>query len=251
MKIVTNLLEWQAIRQTFANKSVGLVHTMGNLHQGHLQLCERSKHENDVTVACIFINPTQFNTENDFKYYPRTLEQDRALLNAMQIDILIHPAVEMIYPDNYHIQISETSLSLELEGAYRPGHFNGMLTVVLKLLLLVRPTRAYYGEKDYQQLLLIKKMAAALFLLTEIIGCPTVRDHDQLALSSRNTRLSPTERALAAYFPKLLHSTLSLDEITQQLTDLGFKIDYITEKWQRRLGAVWINQVRLIDNIII
>src|SRR3990167_9661252 len=191
MNIVTTFNEWQDIRQTLIGQSIGFVHTMGHLHQGHLSLCERSKKENKITVACIFVNPTQFNLTNDFQKYPRTFSNDGALLERAAVDYLIYPNKAEVYPDHYHIQITETTLSQTLEGAHRPGHFTGMLTVVLKLLQWVRPSRAYYGEKDYQQLLLIKKMASALFLQTKIVGCPTIRDHDQLALSSRNNRLTP------------------------------------------------------------
>jgi pantoate--beta-alanine ligase len=249
MNIVTEVKEWQQIRKQLSGKTIGLVHTMGNLHEGHLSLCKRSLAENDITVACIFINPTQFNQASDFNLYPRTLEQDKSLLSSLNVDFLFCSQAEEIYADNYQIQISETEISRELEGAYRPGHFTGMLTVVLKHLNLIQPTRSYYGEKDYQQLLLIKKMAAALFIPVEIIGCETVRTDDRLALSSRNNRLNAEQRQQAAHFPRLLHSTLPLDKIIEQLTSLGFKVDYIAEKWQRRLGAVWLDDVRLIDNI--
>ena len=251
MNIVTTFKDWQRIRETLHKQSVGLVHTMGNLHQGHLSLCQRSQQENDKTVVCIFVNPTQFNVTADFERYPRTLLDDSALLEKQGIDFLICPSAEEVYPDDYAIQVSEqTELSKNLEGAYRPGHFVGMLTVVLKILLLVQPAQAYYGEKDYQQLLLIQKMASALFLRTKIIGCPTIRDHDGLAMSSRNRLLTVDERQLAAHFPTLLHQLqLPVESITSQLTQLGFRVDYITEQWQRRLGAIWVNQVRLIDNI--
>src|SRR5262249_39761740 len=158
--------------------------TMGHLHVGHLSLCHRAKIENDVTVVSIFINPTQFNEANDFKSYPRTLEQDKTLLMEADIDYVFVPETEAIYRDNYEMVVSESLLSTCLEGEFRPGHFNGMLTVVLKLLNLIHPTRAYFGEKDYQQLLLIKKMVEAFFLPIEIIGCPILRDTDGVAFSS-------------------------------------------------------------------
>jgi pantoate--beta-alanine ligase len=147
--------------------------------------------------------------------------------------------------------VTETNLALELEGEFRPGHFNGMLTVVMKLLNLMQPARAYFGEKDYQQLLLVKKMVNALFLPTEIVACETVRAEDGLALSSRNSRLTPEQRIKSAVFPKLLQSSLGVEKITEQLKSLGFKVDYIAEKWERRLGAVWLDDVRLIDNVSI
>lgn len=251
MNIVTEINDWRILRNTLAGKSIGLVHTMGNLHSGHMSLCQRSRQENDVTVATIFINPTQFNQARDFEFYPRTLEQDKALLSDHQVDYLLLFDASVLYPDDYHIQVSETEISSVLEGEYRPGHFTGMLTIVLKFLNIVQPMRAYYGEKDYQQLLLIKKMAQALFLPIDIIGCPTIRADDELALSSRNTRLTPEQRKMASQFPALLQSALSPEQITAHLQALGFKVDYIAEKWGRRLGAIWLDDVRLIDNILL
>ncbi|MBV9575406.1 MAG: pantoate--beta-alanine ligase [Gammaproteobacteria bacterium] len=249
MNIVTTLNDWQCIRKKLIAKTIGFVPTMGHLHAGHLQLCQQSQAENDITVVSIFINPTQFNVANDFEKYPRTIEKDKQLLLSQQIDYIFLPDVTAMYPDNYEIQIAEINLSKELEGEHRPGHFNGMLTIVLKLLNLVQATRAYFGEKDYQQLCLIKKMAAALFIPTEIIACATVRAEDGLALSSRNSRLTAEQRQKAADFPRLLQSTLSPEEIVIELQQLGFKVDYVVDKWQRRLGAVWLEDVRLIDNI--
>lgn len=249
MNIVSKLSEWQNIRSSLSDKKIGFVPTMGNLHAGHLNLCARAKTENDVAVASIFVNPTQFNDQQDFTCYPRTLEQDIKLLTANKIDYLFVPNADEMYPDRYQFRVIESELSKELEGEYRPGHFDGMLTIVLKLLNAVQPMKAYFGEKDYQQLLLVKKMVAALFLPVEIVGCPTVRAEDGLALSSRNSRLTTEQRQLAREFPRILMSQLKLPEMTEQLQSLGFKVDYIAEKWGRRLGAVWLGEVRLIDNI--
>jgi pantoate--beta-alanine ligase len=251
MNILTNINEWQALRKKLYNKTLGFIPTMGNLHEGHLSLCERSKAENEITVVSIYVNATQFNQAEDFEKYPRTPAQDQRLLTDKQVDYLFLPESQAMYPDNYEVQVTETTLSTELEGEFRPGHFNGMLTVVLKLINLVQPTRAYFGEKDFQQLLLIKKMAEALFLPTDIIECKTVRAEDGLALSSRNSRLTSEQRIFSQKFPELLQSSLSIDEIKLELEKLSFKVDYIAEKWQRRLGAVWIDNVRLIDNIAI
>ena len=245
LKIVTE-------RDTFLNlnlQQVGFVATMGNLHAGHLSLCAQSQAENDVTVVSIFVNPTQFNDPQDFAKYPRTLAADKKLLEEQGVDYLFLPTQELLYPDDYHIKITENELGKELEGEYRPGHFDGMLTVVMKLLQCVQPARAYFGEKDYQQLLLVKKMAAAFLLPTEIIGCPIVRAADGLALSSRNARLSPKQREQALHFPRLLTSGLTPAAICQALEALQFKVDYIAPKWQRLLGAVWLDDIRLIDNI--
>jgi pantoate--beta-alanine ligase len=251
MNIVTEVREWQALRKQLAGMTIGFVPTMGNLHLGHLDLCARTRLENDISVVSIFVNPTQFNQMRDFELYPRTLEQDKARLLACGIDYLFLPAADTMYLDNYQVQIQETDLSTILEGEFRPGHFNGMLTIVLKLLNLVAPTRAYFGEKDYQQLLLIKKMAKALFLATEIVACKTVREEDGFALSSRNSRLTDEQRQKAAHFPRLLHSNLNPETIKARLSALGFKVDYIVDKWQRRLGAVWLDDIRLIDNVAI
>ena len=136
---------------------------MGKLHACHMSLCERARTENDLTVVSIFVNPTQFNQAQDFQHYPRTLEHDKTLLLSHKIDYLFIPDPKSIYPDDYTVRVIETELSSTLEGEFRPGHFEGMLTVVLKLLNLIQPSRAYFGEKDYQQLLLVKKMASALF----------------------------------------------------------------------------------------
>lgn len=249
MNIITDLTEWQRFRNDYSAKSLGFVPTMGNLHAGHMSLCERSKTENEVTVVSIFVNPTQFNQPADFEKYPRTINQDMELLAASQIDCLLLPPSNALYPDDYQIQVDEIELSQELEGKFRPGHFKGMLTVVLKLLNIVKPTRSYFGEKDFQQLLLIKKMVDALFLATEIVSCATIRADDGLALSSRNVRLNAAQRKLAAHFPRLLQSSLDIENIRQELTKLGFQVDYIAEKWQRRLAAVWLGDVRLIDNV--
>lgn len=249
MNIVTEIKAWRSIRDQLVGQSIGLVHTMGNLHAGHMSLFERAKSENTITVAAIFINPTQFNQQQDFELYPRTLSQDINLLTEHHIDYLLLLDEACVYPDHYQVQLVEKDISQELEGQYRPGHFTGMMTVVLKFLNIIQPTRSYYGEKDFQQLLLIKKMAQALFLPYEIIGCETVRAQDGLALSSRNSRLTLDQRQKAAFFPQWLSSSLSPTHISQELQVLGFKVDYIADKWQRRLGAVWLDDIRLIDNM--
>jgi pantoate--beta-alanine ligase len=248
MNIVTKVNEWQKIRASLKDKSIGFVPTMGHLHQGHVSLCERAKNENDLVVVSIFVNPMQFNQTQDFDKYPRTLLEDQKLLEAAHVDYLFVPEAEEIYQDQFEIQVAETKISQILEGEFRPGHFTGMLTVVLKLLNIVSPTRAYFGEKDYQQLLLIQKMARALFLPIEIIACSTIRADDNLALSSRNSRLNEAQRQKAVQFAEALQSNLSPTEIKTLLETQGFKVDYIADAWGRRLGAVWLDEVRLIDN---
>jgi pantoate--beta-alanine ligase len=249
MNIVTKIAEWRKIRETLQNKTIGFIPTMGHLHAGHLSLCQRSAVENAITVVSIFVNPKQFNQVSDFEHYPRTIAEDIAKLELQHVDYLFMPDANEMYPDDYQIQVTESSLGCELEGEFRPGHFNGMLTIVLKLLNLMQATHAYFGEKDYQQLLLIKKMVHALFLTTEIIACPTLRAEDGVALSSRNSRLNPEQRQKAQQFAQLLQSSLPLEKITEKLQALNIRVDYIIEKWQRRLGAVWIDDIRLIDNI--
>jgi pantoate--beta-alanine ligase len=206
MNIVTNTKEWQQIRKQLQSKSIGFIPTMGHLHAGHLSLCQRARIENEIIVASIFVNPTQFNQTSDFDLYPRTLEDDIKILESNQVDYLFLPDAKDIYFDDYQLRVSETELSLELEGEFRPGHFNGMLTVVLKLLNLMQATHAYFGEKDFQQLLLINKMKSALFIPTEIVACKTIRAEDGLALSSRNSRLNAEQRSKAIHFPRLLQS---------------------------------------------
>lgn len=249
MNIVTDIKNWQEIRKDLTGKTIGFVPTMGNLHDGHLSLCKQSKQENDVTVISIFVNPTQFNQQDDFDSYPRTLDADISLLKSMDIDYILQPTQQALYPDNFQMSLQENHLSLELEGQARPGHFNGMMTIVLKLLNLAQASKAYFGEKDYQQLLLVRKMVDSFFIPTKIIACPTVRAEDGLALSSRNSRLTPQQREVAQHLPRLLQSNLNIDEISRNLTSYGFKVDYIAEKWGRRLGAAWLENVRLIDNI--
>lgn len=251
MNIVTDLKALSLLKKEWQNKTIGFVPTMGHLHQGHFSLCERAKNENDIVVVSIFVNPTQFNSTNDFDCYPQTLEQDQVLLIQKGIDCLFLPTASMLYPDHFEVQVNETNISRQLEGEFRPGHFTGMMTVVLKLFNLMTPTRAYFGEKDYQQALLVKKMVQALFLPIEIQLCPTIREACGLAMSSRNSRLNHEERQQAAHFSQLLGSKRNIDEIKKTLMDLGFKVEYIVEKWQRRLGAVWLNDVRLIDNTML
>ncbi len=246
--IVTKVEEWLEIRNSNLDKTIGFVPTMGHLHQGHLSLCQRAKNENDITVVSIFVNPTQFNQSADYESYPRTLAQDQQLLSQHSVDYLFLPNAEELYPDNFQIQMIETDLSQCLEGKFRPGHFIGMLTVVIKLLNIIGPHKAYFGEKDYQQLLLVKKMVQALFLPVTIIACETIRADDLLALSSRNSRLNTQQRKKASFFPKILKYSDSPSQAITELIAVGFKVDYIEEKWQRRLGAVWLEDVRLIDN---
>lgn len=189
-------------------KTVGLVPTMGALHEGHASLVSRSVRENDVTVVSVFVNPTQFNDKTDLNTYPRTLEADCRLLEGVGADYVLAPSVEEMYPepDNRHFEFPP--VSTVMEGAHRPGHFNGVCQVVSRLFYIVRPDRAYFGEKDWQQIAVIKAMVKYLGLKLQIVECPIVRETDGLAKSSRNTLLAPDEMEVAPSIYKYLKESL-------------------------------------------
>ncbi|MDD6818589.1 MAG: pantoate--beta-alanine ligase [Prevotellaceae bacterium] len=178
-------------------KSVGLVPTMGALHDGHASLVKRSVKDNDVTVVSVFVNPTQFNDKNDLKNYPRTLDSDCALLESCGADYVFAPSVEEMYPIPDTRQFEFPPVSTVMEGKHRPGHFNGVCQVVSRLFYITRPDRAYFGEKDWQQIAVVKAMVRSLQLDVEIVECEIVRESDGLAMSSRNTLLADNERAIA------------------------------------------------------
>lgn len=229
--------------------TLGLVPTMGALHDGHLSLVARSRSENDRTLVSIFVNPTQFDDPADLEAYPRTLERDLSLLESAGVDYVFSPPAPEMYGDGFRYQVSERELSTVLEGAYRPGHFNGVLTIVLKLLNIASAERAYFGEKDWQQLTLVRGMADAFFVPTAIVACPTVREADGLALSSRNARLRGSERPRAAQFHRILTSAETPDVAADRLAAAGFTVDYVDDRDGRRLAAVRLHGVRLIDNV--
>lgn len=218
-------------------KSVGLVPTMGALHEGHASLVRQSVNENDVTVVSVFVNPTQFNDKNDLKNYPRDLEADCRLLETCHADFVLAPSVEEMYPtpDTRHFEYPP--VSTVMEGAHRPGHFNGVCQVVSRLFYIVRPDRAYFGEKDWQQIAVVKAMVRHLGLPVQIVECPIVRDDDGLARSSRNTLLAPDERAIAPrIYQALKHSldyakTHSLkdthDHVVEEINSVeGLEVEY-------------------------
>ena len=184
--------------------TIGLVPTMGALHEGHASLVRRSVAENDVTVVSVFVNPTQFNDKNDLKNYPRTLEADCALLEREGASFVFAPSVEEMYPEEDTRVFSFAPLDTVMEGACRPGHFNGVAQIVSKLFYAVEPHKAYFGEKDFQQVAIIRRMVQQLGIGVEIVGCPIVREADGLALSSRNTLLSPEERMRALTISRAL-----------------------------------------------
>lgn len=221
---------------------------MGALHEGHLSLIKQSKAENDFTLVTIFLNPTQFNNKEDLVNYPATWNVDVKLLKNLKTDYLLAPDFKQIYPDNYNFTIKENKLSKILCGSARPGHFDGVLTVVMKLLMLADADRAYFGEKDFQQLLLVKKMAEAFFVKTEIVPCPTIREKDGLALSSRNRRLSSEGRKKASEYARIIKQKKNRSEIREELEMNNIKVDYLEEFFGRRFAAVFIDNIRLIDN---
>jgi len=245
--------EWRRERaeQVRDGSTLGFVPTMGALHEGHLSLVHRSRAENDRTLVSIFVNPTQFDDPSDLARYPRVLEEDLALLRSAGADFVLVPGARDLYQDDFRYRVTETTFSHVLEGAHRPGHFDGVLTVVLKLLLLAAADRAYFGEKDWQQLELVRGMADAFFVPTIIVGCPTVREPDGLALSSRNRRLTGSERDTAPQFARTLRMSASADAAAETLASAGFVVDYVEDRDGRRLGAVRLGDVRLIDNVAV
>lgn len=197
-----------------AGRSIGLVPTMGYLHDGHMRLVARARAENEIVVTSIFVNPLQFGANEDLAKYPRDLERDSDMLRRGGVDFLFAPTVGEMYPRRIETVVDVPSLGRQLEGEVRPGHFAGVATVVTKLFNIVGADRAYFGEKDYQQLRIIRRMVEDLNEPVEVIGVPTARDHDGLALSSRNVYLSPEERAAAVIVPRAL-------EEAQRLIDGG------------------------------
>jgi pantoate--beta-alanine ligase len=222
---------------------------MGALHRGHSSLIERCRGENQVVVVSIFVNPSQFNDPGDLERYPRTLDQDLALLQSLGVDEVIIPGARELYPNGYRFRVEPHESDLVLEGSHRPGFLQGVMTVVLKLLNLVRADRAYFGEKDYQQLKIISEMTQEFFLPTQIIPCPTVREESGLAMSSRNALLSAEANDKAAHLFRALTTASSCAEARAVLEAQGFRVEYIEERWARRLAAVNLEGVRLIDNV--
>ena len=252
MKVLRSINDWRQFRAGHAG-SLGFVPTLGGLHEGHAALIQRAAAENDLATVSLFLNPTQFNDPRDLASYPATLDDDLAYAEAQGAGAVLAPAREAIYADGFRFKVEESPLSDELCGAHRPGHFSGVLTVVLKLLNLVKPHRAYFGEKDYQQLQLIRGMAEAFFIDSDIVACPTVRDADGLALSSRNAQLDAEGRALAPRLREALTCPGSDRQVAHALCRLGFDVDYVATRFGRRLAAASIatgeRSVRLIDNI--
>jgi pantoate--beta-alanine ligase len=245
---VESAAEMRRLRKELSG-TVGFVPTMGALHEGHYSLVGRARRECDFVIASIFVNPAQFNDPKDLEKYPRPLERDLAGLEKAGVDYVFLPKPGDMYADDYRFEVREKEASKILCGAHRPGHFEGVLTVVMKLFNLVKPDKAYFGEKDYQQLRLISDMASTFFMDVEVVPCPTLREADGLAMSSRNLRLSPAERERAPLLYRALKNAATPAEAARELENAGFKVDYVEEKWGRRLGAAFLGEVRLIDNV--
>lgn len=263
MKVYRDLNKWLEDRGAIVRKhrdlGIGFVPSMGALHEGHLSLIRHAKAKNDFVIVSIFVNPTQFNNPDDFAKYPSTLESDLLLAESAGCDLILLPTKEDVYPDQYRYRVSESDFSKVLCGAHRPGHFDGVLTVVLKLFQITQASRSYFGKKDFQQLELIRSMVQAFFLDIEVIGLPTVRESDGLAMSSRNLRLQPQERKKAALIATLLRQSFieqkSASFVADELKKNGFIVDYVEDHPTgpaaelRRFVAAFLNEVRLIDNM--
>lgn len=277
MKVIRAIGEMKAARSKLRG-SVGFVPTMGYLHEGHLELARRARAENRNVIVSIFVNPTQFGPKEDYESYPRDAERDLAMLKKEAVNIVFMPSVEEMYPPRYSTWVNVEKVTERLEGAIRPGHFRGVATVVTKLFNMIQPDKAYFGQKDAQQLVVIKKMVADLNMNLEVVAVPTVREPDGLAMSSRNVYLSPEERkaALVLYESLKLAQKLweegerNADVIRKQMTSLiqseprAERIDYVSIADAETLEeldridrpalvslAVKIGTPRLIDNIVL
>ena len=249
MRVWRTVPEWLDRRRALAGRGIGFVPTMGALHRGHASLVERCRRENDVVVVSIFVNPSQFNDPKDLDRYPRTWDQDLALLESLGVDEVLAPGASDIYPCGNRFRMQCDNRYRIMEGAHRPGFLEGVLTVVLKLLNLVRADRAYFGEKDYQQLKVVHDMVNDFFIATEIIACPTVREDSGLAESSRNALLSTESRNKAAALFDSLAQAPNPSAARARMEAEGFAVDYVEERWGRRFAAAFLDGVRLIDNV--
>lgn len=273
MQVIGRITELRRVRHALQG-SVGFVPTMGYLHEGHLSLVRRARAENDYVVASIFVNPTQFGPREDYQTYPRDLGRDLALLEREGVDLVFTPEAEEVYPPSFDTWVEVGKITERLEGDFRPGHFRGVATVVIKLFNLVQPHRAYFGQKDAQQALVIRKMAADLNMDLEVVVLPTVREPDGLAMSSRNTYLDPQERQAALVLPQALalaerlwgEGERSAERLRREMKALIqgeplVRIDYVSVAdastleelervdWPALVSlAVWIGRTRLIDN---
>ena len=248
MKIVRTISE---VRAEPREGTVGLVPTMGAFHEGHLALFHAAREENDLVVASLFVNPTQFGAGEDLDKYPRDEERDARLAEEAGVDVLFAPDANELYPPGFQTWVEVEELGSRLEGAHRPGHFRGVATICLKLFNIVRPDRAYFGQKDAQQVAVVKRMVRDLDHEVQIRVVPTVRDADGLALSSRNAYLSPEERELALTLPRAL-ATKDAAQARARLD--GLDVDYVeVADFEPRVlaAAVRVGKTRLIDNVVL
>jgi pantoate--beta-alanine ligase len=248
MRLVRTIAELQLDRP---DGTVGLVPTMGSFHEGHLALFRAAREENDVVVVSLFVNPAQFDQPSDLSRYPRDEAHDAEVAERAGVDVLFAPSVEELYPEGHETWVDVERLGSILEGESRPGHFRGVATVCLKLFNLVRPLRAYFGQKDAQQTAVVRRMVRDLNVPVEIRVVPTVRDEDGLALSSRNARLSPAERERALALPRAL-ATRDPKQ-ARELLD-GLEVDYVeVADFEPRVlaAAVRVGATRLIDNVVL
>ncbi len=276
MQVVRTIAEARAIRRALPG-AWGFVPTMGYLHEGHLSLVRRARAENNHVAVSIFVNPTQFGPHEDYDRYPRDLERDLRLLEPLGVDLVFAPSVEEMYPPGFQTWVIVEEVSRPLEGAARPGHFRGVATIVAKLLNIIQPDRAYFGQKDAQQAVVIRRMVRDLNIPVEIVVCPTVREPDGLAMSSRNTYLSPEERRAAtvlfralqtakAYYEQGERDAERLREAMRTVIQAEplARLDYVSvadpetlQELSRVEGrallslAVYIGKTRLIDNILL
>jgi len=270
-------MQEQAIAWRHGGDDIGLVPTMGSLHAGHDSLIQRARRENQRVIVSVFVNPKQFGPHEDFENYPRPFDQDRARLEALGVDAIFHPPVDQIYPAAFKTRVDPGPLGEVLEGKSRPGHFGGVLTVVLKLLNLTQPKRAYFGQKDFQQVVLVRQLVRDLGFPVRIVAVPTVREADGLAMSSRNAYLDPSERQLAPVIHQAVTEAAKaftagetnpapLESLTSArlAKTPGLKIDYVAVVDDTTLSrplraapgsvlvvAVKLGSTRLIDNVVL
>lgn len=249
MKVFRSMAEWQSFRDGLQAQPVGFVPTMGALHQGHLSLMSASQKDNAFTVVSVFVNPQQFDGQSDYDTYPIDMESDMNRLETQGVEAVLLPDATQMYADQYRFKVIEDDFSQQLCGAHRAGHFDGVLTIVMRLLNLVRPDNAYFGEKDFQQLQLIRDMCAAFFMPVNIVTGATIREADGLAMSSRNQKLNAGDRIKAAQLYAAIQSGRSAIETKAYLSGQGFAVDYVEDIEGRRFVAASLGDVRLIDNV--
>lgn len=278
MQVINSVKELQSTLNDYKNqnKTIGFIPTMGALHNGHISLVNRAEKENDVVVVSIFVNPTQFNDKNDLKNYPRDLNADLQKLSGQRVDFVFAPSVEEMYPETDTRKFDFGNLEHVMEGARRPGHFNGVAQIVSKLFEIVGPTKAYFGEKDFQQLTIINQLVRVLNLQVQIVPCPIIRENDGLAMSSRNVLLTPVQRISAATISQVLFKSQQMAAQGEDVAKIKLWVEsninsnpeLVTEyfeivddeelmpvkSWKDPKGkvgcvAVKVGNIRLIDNV--